>query len=273
MILIQTYTAARMLNSAYKPIYSRGHVMAINQSIFIEKSVGKNGINQPLDVEVIKKQLNGQMPLSNDRLVINGTCDPNTVDTIIDFQKSVLGFRQPDGRIDPDGKTLLALNDPASQAKWANNSNQAIQNQWAGDSSKWPQTKKLQSLNPAFSVKVQNVISALTQRGFQPKIFFGWRSVAVQQELFAKGRTKVRFSFHNAQKPDGTPNAYAADIIDKRWGWNQEAKDNGFWSALGEAAKKQGLVWGGDWTSFKDVAHIQGRQNSELANTKKESGL
>ncbi|MCB1934725.1 MAG: M15 family metallopeptidase [Nitrosomonas sp.] len=246
--------------------------MAINQTIFIEKSVGKNGINQELDVNTIKKQLNAQMPSSHRKLIISGICDSDTIDTIIDFQKTVLGFHRPDGRIDPNGKTLRALNDSASQVKWAN-SPVHVNEQWSGDSSKWPQTKKLQSLNPAFRIKVQNVLDALAQRGFQPKIFFGWRSVAVQQELFAKGRTKVRFSFHNAQKPDGTPNAYAADIIDKRWGWNQEAKDNGFWSALGEAAKKQGLVWGGDWTSFKDVAHIQGRQNSELANTKKESGL
>ncbi|SET62833.1 peptidoglycan L-alanyl-D-glutamate endopeptidase CwlK [Nitrosomonas marina] len=247
--------------------------MSINQSIFIEKSVGKNGINQPFDVEIIKKQLNAQMPVSYSRLMINGTCDSNTIDTIIDFQKKVLGFRQPDGRVDPNGKTLLALNDPVSSVKWNKNSNQVINGQWTGDSSRWSQTKKLQSLNPVFRVKVQNVLDALTQRGFQPKIFFGWRSVSVQQELFNKGRSKVRFSFHNAQNTDGTPNAYAADIIDKRWGWEKKAEDNGFWSALGEEAKKQGLVWGGDWTSFKDVAHIQGRQNSELAKTKQESGL
>jgi|GEM_PF-4880261 len=50
-------------------------------------------------------------------------------------------------------------------------------------------------------------------------------------------------------------------------------KTNGFWAALGEEAKKRGLVWGGDWKSFRDVAHIQGRQNSELSLVKRESGL
>jgi len=247
--------------------------MTNNQCISINKSVGKNGVNQKSDVNAIQLQLNAQMPASRNQLMVNNICDSDTINTIIDFQKSVLGFRQPDGRIDPNGKTLFALNDPTSHDKWARNADQAITDQWTGDSSKWSQQKKLQSLNPTFRTKVQSVLNALDQQGFKPKIFFGWRSVVVQQELFNKGRSKVRFSFHNAQMRDGIPNAYAADIIDRRWGWEDAAETNGFWSALGTEAKKQGLVWGGDWVSFKDVAHIQGRKNSELATTKQESGL
>jgi hypothetical protein len=48
----------------------------------------------------------------------------------------------------------------------------------------------------------------------------------------------------------------AADIIDKRYAWNI-SQSHAFWTALGKAAKKRGLEWGGDWKSFKDVAHIQ----------------
>jgi peptidoglycan L-alanyl-D-glutamate endopeptidase CwlK len=33
------------------------------------------------------------------------------------------------------------------------------------------------------------------------------------------------------------------------------------------------LALGGDWTPFRDVAHIEGRRNSELAANKRESGL
>src|SRR5262249_48966270 len=106
--------------------------------------------------------------------------------------------------------------------------------------------KKLASMEPNTRAKVKLVLNALSAKGFQPKIFFAWRSVAAQHELFLKGRTKVRFSFHNAQKPDGTPNAYAADIIDQRWGWEKAAETAGFWEALGKAAKDAGLVWGGD---------------------------
>lgn len=246
--------------------------MAINQSIFINQSVGHNGVNQHRDVEVVQAQINAQMPPTLTKLVVDGKSGPVTIAAIRSFQKLVVGLQQPDGRIDPNGKTLIKLNDPASEAKWARGA-AAGNLQWGGDSARWTQEKKLQSLNPVFRVKVSGVVDALKNRGFQPKIFYGWRSVAVQQELVRKGRSKVKFSFHNAQKPDGTPNAYAADIIDQRWGWGPAANTNGFWDALGQEANKRGLVWGGDWTTFKDVAHIQGRQNSELATVKRESGL
>jgi peptidoglycan L-alanyl-D-glutamate endopeptidase CwlK len=121
--------------------------------------------------------------------------------------------------------------------------------------------------------KVVAVLEALNRRGFQPKVFFAWRSVAVQLEIFKKGNTKVKFSFHNAQKRDGTPNAYAADIVDSRWGWGAKAATEGFWTALGEEAKVQGLNWGGDWKTFRDWAHVQLTENSKLKQVKKESGL
>jgi hypothetical protein len=145
--------------------------------------------------------------------------------------------------------------------------------EWSGDSSQWPEEKKLKSLDPQFRSKVVIVLAKLRDRAFKPKIVFAWRSVQVQEQLVRMGRSKVRFSFHNAQKPDGTPNAYAADVVDERWGWGPKAEANGFWHALGDEAKVLGLVWGGDWTTFKDVAHIQGRRNSELAAVKRESGL
>jgi peptidoglycan L-alanyl-D-glutamate endopeptidase CwlK len=95
----------------------------------------------------------------------------------------------------------------------------------------------------------------------------------VQLKLYQEGNSKVKFSFHNAQKLDGTPNSYAADIIDERYAWTGQAESSGFWKALGEEAKKQGLYWGGDWSSFRDWAHIQLVENSQLALVKRESGL
>ena len=97
--------------------------------------------------------------------------------------------------------------------------------------------------------------------------------MAEQKKLFDNQKTKVLFSFHNAQLKDGTPNALAADIIDRRWAWTEAARTNGFWSALGAAGKELGLVWGGDWKDFPDVAHLQGRKNNELAKIERESGL
>ncbi|MBX9584879.1 MAG: M15 family metallopeptidase [Gemmataceae bacterium] len=142
-----------------------------------------------------------------------------------------------------------------------------------GDSSRWTQDKKLRSLNPLFRAKVGAVLARLRKRGFQPSVFYGWRSVAVQRELDRLRRTKVTFSSHNAQRKDGTANAYAADIVDARWGWAPAAKANGFWAALGEEAKAAGLVWGGSWATFPDLAHVPYHPNSPLAQVKRESGL
>ena len=75
------------------------------------------------------------------------------------------------------------------------------------------------------------------------------------------------------RKKNGTPNAYAVDIIDKRWAWGDEAEENGFWQALGKAGKAEGLFWGGDWRRFKDWAHLQFFPNNKLSDVKKESGL
>jgi peptidoglycan L-alanyl-D-glutamate endopeptidase CwlK len=158
---------------------------------------------------------------------------------------------------------------PSNQSPKAHDSS----GDWTGDSSRWSQEKKLQSMHPDLRPKVSAVIAALQKRGFQAKIFFAWRSVAVQLQIFKKGHTKVKFSFHNAQKKDGTPNAYAADIIDARYAWSAKAETEGFWKALGEEAHAQSLYWGGDWKTFRDWAHVQLVENSQLGRVKKESGL
>jgi peptidoglycan L-alanyl-D-glutamate endopeptidase CwlK len=233
--------------------------------ITIRDSVGQGGKNDPDDVGKVQTLLNaaGAVP----RLATDRQVGPKTIQAIRTFQARFL--KEPDGRVDPGGRTLSELNKAARPRTKLPEEKL----EWTGDSSKWSQEKKLRSLNPAFAEKVVQVLAALKKRGFQPSIFFGWRSVQVQLELVKKGNSTVKFSFHNAQHKDGTPNAYAADVIDTRWGWSDGAERNGFWKALGEEARAVGLYWGGDWTSFKDWAHIQYYPNSSLGQVKHESGL
>ena len=237
----------------------------------ISASVGLNGINRSADVLVVQKLL---LKVGMHPGKLDGVFGPKTKTAIIGFQSRFM--TRPDGRIDPNGLTLSRLNGtprkvvsgaPPKPAQLGS----TIQD-WTGDSAQWSQAKKLQSLESGFAAKVSKVIDALAAAGFQPHIIYGWRSVAVQQHLVASGRSKVRFSFHNAQTPQGVPSAWAADIVDKRWLWN-EPDCMKFFNALGEAANSEGLVWGGDWAGFRDWAHIQGRQNNELSAVKRESGL
>lgn len=142
----------------------------------------------------------------------------------------------------------------------------------AKKSNQLSQEEKINTLDVKMRPKVRAVLKEMTALGFQPKIYFAWRSLYEQKEIVAAGNSKVNFSFHTAYK-DGVPNAYAVDIIDKRWAWSDDAAKNGFWKALGAAGKKQGLIWGGDWKGFPDLAHLQLLSNNKLGQIKKESGL
>jgi LysM repeat protein len=109
---------------------------------------------------------------------------------------------------------------------------------------------KLAELKPEFKSKVENVLKDLKAKGWQPKIAEGLRTLEQQKEKVQKGYSKTMNSAHLK--------GYGADIIDSRYGWSGPAAklDYKFWKDLGEAAKKQGLVWGGDW-KFVDVGHVE----------------
>lgn len=92
--------------------------MPITSSIGITGSVGRGGRNSVLDVKAVQGRLNELMGSSRTHLVVDGKNGPKTEGMIADFQTAVLGFSRPDSRVDPAGKTIGALNDPASASKW-----------------------------------------------------------------------------------------------------------------------------------------------------------
>jgi hypothetical protein len=149
----------------------------------------------------------------------------------------------------------------------------------ADDAWVWTQDKKIGSLHPELRGKVLTIMQVLRSQGFNPMLNYGWRSSKEQAMLVKRGWSKVSFSFHNATL-NGKPAAVAADIVDASFirhskdrmltGGSEVAR-KAFWSALGKAAKDQGLVWGGDWASFRDYPHVQLYPNNELARVRRES--
>lgn len=123
---------------------------------------------------------------------------------------------------------------------------------------------KLDDLHPTLRRKVLAILSDLRGHGENPKLACAWRSPEDQLALYRAGRSKVRFSFHNATKLDGTPCGLAADIVDAAKGWYATKR---FWTLLGRSAKAHGLTWGGDW-DFYDPAHVQLLPNSKLTAVK-----
>lgn len=85
----------------------------------INHSVGKKGKNEKGDVMVIQALLNKfivpgcMQPFQP--LGIDGSCGKKTKAAIVWFQLNVMGNAFPDGRVDPNGATLSALNGPL---KW-----------------------------------------------------------------------------------------------------------------------------------------------------------
>lgn len=90
----------------------------INSSIGLMGSVGHNGRNDTLDVTNVQDRLNELMGDSRKPLVVDGQSGSKTRGMIADFQISVVGFQRPDSRVDPIGKTIIALNDPNSASIW-----------------------------------------------------------------------------------------------------------------------------------------------------------
>lgn len=84
----------------------------------ISQSVGQGGVNRPADVRTIQQLLNRNLarltPLR--ALDEDSSIGPLTIAAIVEFQKRVVGMQNPDGRVDPNGRTLAALNGNATNA-------------------------------------------------------------------------------------------------------------------------------------------------------------
>lgn len=76
----------------------------------ISASVGRKGNNLPKDVKTVQKLLNIQkIPGVVIPLVVDGKIGPQSISRIELFQKRVVKIARPDGRVDPDGRTLKSL--------------------------------------------------------------------------------------------------------------------------------------------------------------------
>jgi hypothetical protein len=82
--------------------------------ITIIGSVGKGGKNLLLDVKKIQEALNGCANVTP-KLIVDGRVGSHTFHAILQLQMSLFYFHEfCDGRIDPHGRTLRALNNPRS---------------------------------------------------------------------------------------------------------------------------------------------------------------
>ncbi len=69
-----------------------------------------------VDVKVVQNLLNANLQKipPTAALRVDGVVGPRTIGAIEQFQRKVVGLMQPDGRVDPNGKTIHALNASSS---------------------------------------------------------------------------------------------------------------------------------------------------------------
>jgi uncharacterized protein (TIGR02594 family) len=84
--------------------------MALQMCLGIQRSVGVGGVNLPADVRAVQELLIDKAPPGAPALSIDGKLTPALMQAIRDFQRRVMGLSNPDGRVDPGGRTLLRLN-------------------------------------------------------------------------------------------------------------------------------------------------------------------
>lgn len=116
------------------------------------------------------------------------------------------------------------------------------------------------NLDPLLRDKVAAIFLELEQAGFDPRVFEGARSQHRQAWLYGSSRPDFAVYGRAGRWLTGTLNASnhganpvrAVDIISRSRGWEWPE----FYVALGAAAKRQGLTWGGDWPK-RDSVHVE----------------
>lgn len=139
----------------------------------------------------------------------------------------------------------------------------------------------LDTLAPPFKVKAALLHERILRDGLPFVLFEARRSFSKQHGYYLKGRrlnadgsyTKIGQTVTNA-KPGESAHQWglAADfVLDVNHPWWEGAAPTGPWDAgeasrpmpilawqkFGRLARESGLIWGGDWASFKDLPHVE----------------
>ncbi len=133
-------------------------------------------------------------------------------------------------------------------------------------------SRRLEDMHSLIADKAQQLIEAAQAEGIEILVTNTLRSFEEQAELFAIGRTKPREKVTNAKSGEPWHNfGLAFDVVPLVNG--KAVWDSPFWNRIGELGKQVGLVWGGDFQSFKDKPHFEFHPNLTLAhaNQRRES--
>jgi hypothetical protein len=136
----------------------------------ITDSVGEGGVNKPADVRIVQQLLNQHMlALGLPLLLVDNDAGDNTIKAIREYQRQVLGLADPDGRIDPGGRTWRSLDAgtgvpvPAPPAGKA--ASLSGKSWWLANQAHYPNSAALADLVSPFRENVARFTDALKAAG------------------------------------------------------------------------------------------------------------
>jgi D-alanyl-D-alanine dipeptidase/energy-coupling factor transporter ATP-binding protein EcfA2 len=126
----------------------------------------------------------------------------------------------------------------------------------------------LEGLRPEARALAVQLIDKAKEKGITLRLFGGYRSIEVQNALYAQGRTTpgrmvtgARFTTHNT--------GLAFDVAVVRDG--KIVFTGPEFDVVGQIGEELGLVWGGNWPGLKDKPHFQTRNAVEELKKLRES--
>jgi hypothetical protein len=104
---------------------------------------------------------------------------------------------------------------------------------------------RLAECHPGFAAPLAKLIERLEEQGFRPRIQDAWRSPERQKELFAAGKSKLEWGFHNPTGPNGEKEALAVDLLDDDQPLGPSSRYVLTLAALaGDLGLRTGALWG-----------------------------
>ena len=122
-----------------------------------------------------------------------------------------------------------------------------------------PNCKKMECIDPEFKPILEDVLSKLKARGWDPIIGSGYRNLNSQIQKIKEGKSKAKnpFGYHVCLNENGQPSSMAVDLVHKPVGWGgkkvaSKLKAYQFFDDLGKIVLATGkITWGGSWTPKK----------------------
>ena len=125
--------------------------------------------------------------------------------------------------------------------------------------------EELSYLDPIAKDIADRVYKEWETNGEEVLITDAYRSNDEQDALYAKGRTEPGPVVTNASGGYSLHNyGVAIDIVPITPNGEADWSDYDSFERLANVAKKHGMEWGGDWTSFPDAPHLQYTQGHDV---------